>query len=72
MRSIGALDNGALILIGAIQVEDLSEGVFGSIYNYGWIGIIAWIAIAIAAVLFQTRDVARMAATMPSQADYRY
>jgi len=28
--------------------------------------------IAVAAVLFQTRDVARMAATMPTQADYRY
>ena len=67
-----AVVNGALILIGAIKVEDLSAGVFGSIYNYGWIGIIAWIVIAVAAVLFQTRDVARMAATMPTQADYRY
>ena len=67
-----AVVNGALILIGAIKVEDLSAGVFGSIYNYGWIGIIAWIAIAIAAVLFQTRDVARMGSTMVTQSDYRY
>lgn len=67
-----AVVNGALILIGAIKVEDLSQGVFGALIDYGIVAIVAWIAIAIAAVLFQTRDVARMAATMPTQADYRY
>ncbi len=67
-----AVVNGALIMIGSIKVEDLSSGVFGALIDYGIVAIIAWIVIAVAAVLFQTRDVARMAATMPTQADYRY
>ena len=67
-----AVVNGVFILLGTIKVEDLSYGVFGSLLHQGALATIAWIVIAIAAVLFQTRDVARMAATMPTQADYRY
>jgi hypothetical protein len=67
-----AVVNGALILLGQIKVEALTDGVFGSLIKNGAVATIAWVVIAVAAVLFQTRDVARMAATMPSQADYRY
>jgi hypothetical protein len=67
-----AVVNGAFILIGTIKVEDLSYGVFGSLLHQGAVATIAWIVVAIAAVLFQTRDVARMASTLPTQADYRY
>lgn len=67
-----AVVNGALIMLGSIKVEDLSSGVFGALVDYGVVAIVAWLAIAVAAVLFQTRDVARMAATMPTQSDYRY
>ncbi len=67
-----AVVNGALILLGQIKVEALSDGVFGSLIKNGAIATIAWIVIAVGAVLFQTRDVARMAATMPSKSDYRY
>ncbi len=67
-----AVVNGVFILVGNIKIEDLSYGVFGSLLHNGIVATVAWIGIAVAAVLFQTRDVARMAATMPNQADYRY
>ena len=67
-----AIVNGALILLGSIKVEDLSDGVFGGLIKYGPIGVIAALAIAVAAIMFQMRDVARTASAMPSQTDYRY
>ena len=67
-----AVVNGVFILLGTIKVEDLSYGVFGSLLHQGVLATVAWIVVAVGAVLFQTRDVARMAATMPTQADYRY
>ena len=67
-----AIVNGALILLGSIKVEDLSDGVFGGLIKYGPIGLIAALVIAVAAIMFQMRDVARTASAMPSQTDYRY
>jgi len=67
-----AVVNGALILFGSIKVEDLSEGVFGGLIKYGPIGLIVALVIAVAAIMFQMRDVASSAAAMPSQSDYRY
>jgi len=67
-----AIVNGALILLGSIKVEDLSDGVFGGLIKYGPIGLIAALVIAVAAIMFQMRDVARTASVMPSQSDYRY
>ena len=67
-----AIVNGALILLGSIKVEDLSDGVFGGLIKYGPIGLIVALVIAVAAIMFQMRDVARTASVMPSQSDYRY
>ncbi len=67
-----AVVNGALLVLGQIKVGDLDDGVFGALINYGLVATIAGIVIAVAAVFFQTRDIARTAATMPTQADYRY
>jgi hypothetical protein len=67
-----AVVNGVLIAIGTIKLAALDDGVFGSLLRYNWITAIAAIVIAVAAIMYQTRDVARMAATMPTQSDYRY
>ena len=67
-----AVVNGVLIALGTIKLAALDDGVFGSLLRYNWITAIAAIVIAVAAIFYQTRDVARMAATMPSKSDYRY
>ena len=67
-----AVVNGVLITLGVIKVPALNDGVFGSLLRYGWFTAIVAIVIAVAAILYQTRDVAKMAATMPTQSDYRY
>jgi len=64
--------NGVLIALGTIKVAALNDGVFGSLLRYGWVTVIAAVVIAVAAIMYQTRDVARMASTMPTQSDYRY
>ena len=67
-----AVVNGVLILFGQIKVDELQDGVFGVLLNYGFVATIAAIVIAIAAVFYQTRDVAKMGSSMVTQADYRY
>jgi len=67
-----AIVNGVLIFLGTIKVADLDSGVFGDLLKNGLVGTVAWIVIAIAAVFYQTRDVAKVSATMPRQSDYRY
>ena len=55
-----AIVNGVFILLGTIKVEDLERRRLRRPAQLRPGRIIAWIVIAIAAVLFQTRDVARM------------
>jgi hypothetical protein len=67
-----AVVNGVLIFLGTIKLADLDSGIFGDLIKNGVVGTVAWIVIAVAAIVFQMRDVARVSASMPSQSDYRY
>lgn len=67
-----AVVNGALILLGVIKLDSLDSGIFGGLIKYGPVGLIIAVVIAVAAIMFQMRDVASSAARMPQQSDYRY
>ena len=68
-----AIVNGALILFGLDQGRGpRRRRLRRPSLNYGLVGSIAAIVIAVAAVFFQMRDVARTGAAMVSQSDYRY
>src|SRR5688572_30419895 len=56
--------NGVLILIGRIQLDDIREGLTQGLLTDGVIGIVAFIAIAIAGFFYQTRGLANLAETM--------
>ena len=72
LSGAAAVVNGALIMLGQIKLESLDDGLFGWLIKHGAVGTIAFLVIGAAAIVFQTRDVARMAATMPTKSDYRY
>jgi hypothetical protein len=63
--------NGVLILLGRIKVEDLSSGVVNGLLTDTTIGIIAWIVLAVVAIVWQTRDVGRTVTTI-ERTNYRY
>jgi hypothetical protein len=66
-----AVVNGALILIGRIQVDDLESNLLGGLLADGIIAVIAWIAIAVAASFYQLRKVSDAAMTIQRES-YRY
>lgn len=49
--------NGALILLGRIKVDNLDSGLLGGLLTDGLIAIMAWIVIAVVAILYQLRKV---------------
>jgi hypothetical protein len=65
-----AATNGALILLGRIQLADIDTGLSEGLLKDGVIGIVVAIAIAVAGALYQMRDVAN-AATAIDRSAYR-
>jgi hypothetical protein len=65
-----AATNGALILLGRIQLADIDTGLSEGLIKDGVIGIVVAIAIAVAGALYQMRDVAN-AATSIDRSAYR-
>jgi hypothetical protein len=65
-----AATNGALILLGRIQLADIDTGLSEGLLKDGVIGIVVAIAIAVAGALYQMRDVAN-AATSIDRSAYR-
>ena len=66
-----AVVNGVLILFGILKLDDLNSGLFGGLLTNGIVGIGAWIALSVVAIVYQLRDVGRMAASI-DRAAYRY
>jgi len=66
-----AVVNGVLILFGVIKLEDLDSGLFRGLLTNGAVGIIAWIALSVVAIVYKIKDVGRMAASI-DRAAYRY
>ena len=62
----GATLAGVAIALGLVAVEDSTGGIFGlhTQWDFGWIGIIAAIALAFAGAIYQTRTVADMSAAI--------
>lgn len=63
--------NGVLILLGRIKVENLESGLVDGLLTDTAIGVIAWIVLAVVAIFWQMRDVARTVTTVERTA-YRY
>ena len=66
-----AMVNGALIILGRIKVEDLDSGLLSGLMTDSTIGVIAWVAIAVVAALYQLRGVGE-AVTAVNRSAYRY
>ena len=62
----GATLAGVAIALGLVEVEESTGGIFGlhTQWEFGWIGIIAAIALAFAGAIYQTRTVADMSAAI--------
>ena len=63
--------NGVLILVGRIQVDDLSHGILGGLLTDATIGVIAWVVLAVVAIFWQMRDIGRSVTTV-ERTEYRY
>ena len=66
-----AMVNGVLIVLGRIKVEDLDSGLLSGLMTNSTIGVIAWVAIAVVAALYQLRGVGD-AVTAINRSAYRY
>ena len=66
-----AVVNGVLIFLGQIKLEDLHQGIFGSLLSNGLIGLIAFIVLGAAALFWQIRDVGT-SITSIDRSSYRY
>jgi len=64
--------NGVFIFTGTIKLADLDMGIFGSLLHSGVVATVVFIAVAIAAVLYQLRGVEAMAAASIKRDAYRY
>ena len=70
-----AVVNGAWILLGRIQLEDISGGLGQGLMKDGFFSVAVWIVIAIAGFLYQIRVIGRasmMASADISKEGYRY
>jgi len=63
--------NGVLIFLGRIHLADLHGGLMSGLLTDSVIGVIAWIVVAVAAGLWQTRDVGRTIVAI-ERSNYRY
>ncbi len=66
-----AIVNGVLIMLGRIQVENLDSGLLSGLLADSFIGVVAWVVIAAAAVWYQLRGVGQAVAALDRSA-YRY
>jgi protein-S-isoprenylcysteine O-methyltransferase Ste14 len=68
-----AVVNGVFVLLGQIDVADLKNGLFGSFLDpdVGIVMTIAFVVLAIAALLYQMRDVGS-SITSVDRTSYRY
>jgi hypothetical protein len=64
----GATVAGVALALGLVDYKDATGGIFGlhTQWDFGWIGIIAAIALAFAGAIYQTRTVSDMAARITS------
>jgi Domain of unknown function (DUF4203) len=54
-----AVVNGALILLGSIQLEDVDAGLMEGLLKYGPVAVVAWLVIAAGGIWYQWRDIGR-------------
>ena len=66
-----AMVNGVLIILGRIKVDDLDSGLLSGLMTDTVIGVVAWVAIAVVAALYQLRGV-QQAVEAVSRSAYRY
>lgn len=64
-----AVVNGALILLGQIQLNDIDSGLMEGLMRYGAVSIVAWLVIAAAGIWYQLRDIGRGMASLSEPAD---
>ncbi len=62
----GATIAGVAIALGIVDLENATGGIFGlhTEWDFGWIGIIAAIALAFAGAIYQTRTISDMATSI--------
>jgi len=63
--------NGALILLGRIQLADVHSHIIGGLLADGILAVIAWIALSAVAIWYQLRKVGEAALSVPRTA-YRF
>jgi hypothetical protein len=66
-----AVINGVFILLGQFTVQDLNAGLFGSLFNQGLVATIAFIVLAVVALMWQIRDVGSSIQSV-DRSSYRY
>jgi Domain of unknown function (DUF4203) len=66
-----AVVNGVLLIFNVIKLDDIESGFFNGLLTNGVVAIIAWIVLSVVAIMYQLRDVGRMAASIDRSA-YRY
>jgi hypothetical protein len=66
-----AVVNGVFILIGQVELNDLAGGLFGSLFHNGIVATVAFIVLAVVALLYQLRDVGSSISTV-DRSSYRY
>lgn len=63
-----ALVNGVIIALGRVELSEFEQGLGQALVKEGPIAVIGVIAVAIAGILYQTRDTARMAISIDREA----
>jgi hypothetical protein len=71
LSGAAAVVNGALLFLGRIQLDDLQSGLLGGLLTDSFIGVTAWVVIAVLAVAFQIRSVGRFANAI-DRSGYQY
>jgi len=66
-----AVINGVFIIFGQFTVQDLNAGLFGSLFNQGLVATIAFIVLAVVALMWQIRDVGSSVQSI-DRSSYRY
>ncbi len=66
-----AVVNGVLIALNQVKLDSIHSGFLGGLFSNGIVATVAWIVLSVLAILYQLRDVGRMAASI-DRAAYRY
>ena len=66
-----AVVNGVMIFLGQIKLDDLSTGIFGSLFTNGVVGTVAWLVLGAVALYWQFRDVGQSIRSI-DRSQYRY